>query len=116
MSLRVILYRLQSDKNGKTILDCSLNSEEILISNTLENVIIRLDEKLYTIPKAVYMNKRIWDNGKTFFYMVDPKRVNEDYVFNLLLDYAEAKIDTRISHLQIVKEQFKKERKQLKAA
>lgn len=108
MSLKIILYRLQPDKNGNTVLDYSLNSDEILISNDLEKVEVKLEGKIFTIQKAFYMNKKIYDFGRGFLYMAN-KQVRPEYVFDLLMEYAIRKLDTRAMHLACAREKFVKE-------
>jgi len=108
MSFRTIIYGLKPDINGKTILSYDLNSDEIVISNNLETIELRLNGKIITIQKAMYVNKRIFDDGKTFFYIAT-KQIRTEYVFDLLMDYAIKKLDTRAMLIATTRDKFVKE-------
>lgn len=108
MSFRVIVYSLDRDKDGNTILSYKLNGEGILIDNTLESVTLRLDDKIYTIPKAVYLNKKIFDTDKTFFYLAN-KYVKTEYVFEKLMEYAIRKLDSRAVNIAAARQKFVRE-------
>lgn len=111
--MRAILYSLR-EIEGKTILSIDLGGN--IISENTEQIQLLLPQGPATLPKAMYMNKdRIFDNGKVFFYVCS-KQVDRDYIFNRLLEYASKKLDTRIAHLQALKERFLSERKKLKVA
>lgn len=115
VSLRTILYSLKSDtKTGKTILDYNLNSEGIVISNTLDQLVLNLDGKLITIDKKRWVNNmKVFDTGKRFF-IICTKSVSTNYVFEALMKYAMSKIDTRIQFLNDIKHQYQKELNSLK--
>lgn len=114
MSFRVILYRLQSDKHGNTILDYSLNSDEIIIDNTLEKLILKLDGKIYTIEKQKWVNTmKVYDTGAKFF-IICTKSVSTNYVFETLMKYAVSKLNVRIDFLNTLKESYIKEINSLK--
>lgn len=114
MSYRVIIYGLKSTPDGKTILDYSLNSDEIVISNTLEKLILRIDQKVYTIEKQKWVNTmKVYDTGSKFF-IICTKSVSTNYVFETLMKYAVSKLNVRIDFLNTLKESYIKELNSLK--
>lgn len=115
MSYRVILYSLRSDsKTGKTQLDYSLNSDGIVIENTLQKLVVKLDGKLFTIEKPKWVNTmRVYDVGSQFF-IICSKQISTNYAFEALMKYALSKIDTRIQFLETMKQTYIKELNSLK--
>lgn len=114
MSYRVILYSLKSGIDGKTILSYDLNSDGIIVDNTLEKLILKLDGKIYTIEKQKWVNTmKVYDTGSKFF-IICTKSVSTNYVFETLMKYAMQKIDTRIEFLQTIKLTYQKELNSLK--
>lgn len=112
MSYRVILYCLEPDQSGKTVLSYKLNSEGIIVSNDLEKVVVKLNGKLITLFKSRWMNK-VYDDGKTTFFMAT-KQIRTEYIFETLMKYALTKIDVRIEFLQTMKSTYQKELNSLK--
>lgn len=105
------VYSLRNYK-GSPILDYSIGLKVIAESPT--EIQIKLsDEKITLIKKAEYLNYagtrrfRVFDNGDVFF-LICAKGVNKDYAFKVLLDYACSKIETRINHLETLKQSYKR--------
>lgn len=109
---RLFIYSLRSKDSeyAELSIDLGLN----VINETREAFQLQLPTGTETIKKFEYLNKsKVFDNGKVFF-LVCTKSVNREYAFDILLDYAVKKIDTRISHLEALKNNYKSQLRQLK--
>lgn len=65
--------------------------------------------------KYEYVNKfKIVDDGNKFFFICD-KAVDEQFIFDKLIDYACNKIACRIDYLEALKANYKKQKKMIAA-
>lgn len=110
--MKVILYHLRSDKNGKSFIGIDLTKcltdFENHQTNTLE---IKLPEGTIYLNKWQYLNKmKIYDSGKHFFIVAN-KQLDSTAAFNFLLRYAVQKVSTRIEFLNQLKKTYQRELK-----
>lgn len=116
MNARSYIYSLKTVKDTPVLcIDLGLNIE-FEDTKLLE---IKIGDELVTLNKFEFMNKpKVVDKGGSFF-IVASKAMAREWAFDILMKYAINKLDTRISYLETLKNQYKKiltENKQLIAA
>jgi hypothetical protein len=110
--MRVLIYSLRSDKNGKSFLSIDLTNCLTDFENHQTNQLeLKLKSGDYILSKWEYLNKmKIFDTGKEFMIFAN-KQLDRNAAFNLLLRYAVQKVNTRIAHLNQLKLTYQKELK-----
>ena len=112
MRVRVVSLK---DDNGKLRLDYGLSLN--ILNECPRSLQLKLSTgEIQTFNKYKSVNKfQIFEDNKRIFCLVD-KQIKETYILDRLIDYACNKIDVRIDYLQSLKENYKKQKRQLTAA
>ena len=103
--MRFLIFSLRTH-NGKTILNYNLTGHLTDFDNHNSNILeINLPTGTIHLNKWQYLNKmKVYEdpkNPKCFFIVAMYKKMNPDFVFNFLMEYAINKIEKTVDELSV---------------